>query len=493
MKPQLLLLILFFASATIYAQKPAHAPWTAEDSVAINALVMYPDSVRNEIFEACEYPAAIVNIAGLQKKSSEGFSDIIAGYSKEEQENIWNLGRYPDLISRLTEGGKKTKKQIKSILNDYPAEIHDMALKYGREYYEVLNKVNDLNTETNIQFEQLLAFYQDDVRNVFRALIKLPEVLILLNDHLELTVRVGDHYKRDPQWVIHRADSAHFAIARQRAQELEEWKQTMQQDSNARNDFKKAASEYAEDNGYNNEDIINGSSTYINYTEDYIVYPYSFWFGYPVWYPYAYWYPYPYWYDWGFYYGPYGDMIFFGLPSFYFFNWYFYYPYHLYHYPYFGGACIHHYYGPREYINANNQILHRWVQNNRNYLPEDFLNRSPKTVESIRQVGQLRMDVGQRGSAAETANYLQKNSSRYPALNSNPQQARIPEEKLGPEIQRPIKQPAIMPTRRDNIIRTSPNIAPHSIDFKGINNGINFHRSSWGGGSSQPASHGFRR
>src|SRR5271168_2977686 len=145
-----LLFLLPFTGAK--AQVNSHTPWTKEDSAAINALALYPDSVRMEIFTACEYPAIIVNAASLQKNSSAAFADLVSGYSKTKQEDVWNMSRYPNLISRLVDGGKKSKEDIETILANYPADIHDIALKYGRDEYDLLNKVNDLQNNTNQQF-----------------------------------------------------------------------------------------------------------------------------------------------------------------------------------------------------------------------------------------------------------------------------------------------------------------------------------------------------
>src|ERR1700733_8482593 len=108
-------------------QVSSHTPWTKEDPAAINALALYPDSVRMEIFTACEYPAIIVNVASLQKNSSAAFADLVSSYDKTKQEDVWNMSRYPNLIYRLVDGGKKSKEDIETILNDYTAEIHDVA------------------------------------------------------------------------------------------------------------------------------------------------------------------------------------------------------------------------------------------------------------------------------------------------------------------------------------------------------------------------------
>src|SRR5579863_8453491 len=97
-------ILLTLTIAGVNAQSPqtpdgqvsSHTPWTKEDSAAINALALYPDSVRVEIFTACEYPAIIVNVASLQKNSSSAFADLVNSYDKTKQEDIWNMSRYPN-------------------------------------------------------------------------------------------------------------------------------------------------------------------------------------------------------------------------------------------------------------------------------------------------------------------------------------------------------------------------------------------------------------
>jgi hypothetical protein len=432
-------------------QVSTHTPWTKEDSAAINALALYPDSVRMEIFTACEYPAIIVNVASLQKNSSTAFADLVSSYDKTKQEAIWNLSRYPNLISRLVDGGKKSKEDIETILNDYPAEIHDDALKYGRDEYDLLKKVDDLQNRTNQQFSNAIASYPADVQKTFTDLLQLPEVMSLLNDHLSLTVRVGDHYKRDPQWVMHKSDSTATAEAAINAEQLQDWKQSLQQDSDAQSELQSAANEYATDNGYNQSDVdapIDSSQV-----DNTAVYPYSYWFGYPTWYPYSYWYPYPYWYDWGFYYGPYGNMVIFGFPSFYFTNWYFCYPNHWHNYPHLGSAYIHHYYGARQYRSntLSRQVVHNWVQANRAYLPAGFIKNNTDRVAALRQYGELNektMNKNGTVNAEARDQYLAKNVDKYPALNSHPAEAKIAAEKQAADVRVPfIKQPVVNPQR----------------------------------------------
>ncbi|HTB07276.1 MAG TPA: hypothetical protein VK806_10020 [Bacteroidia bacterium] len=480
------LFLLCIGISYINAQQvTSHVPWTKEDSAAINALALYPDSVRREIFTACEYPAIIVNVASLQKNSSTAFTDLVTSYSKTKQEDVWNLSRYPDLISKLVQGGKKSKEEIETILTNYPAEIHDIALKFGRSEYDLLKSIDDLQTQTNQQFAQLVSTYPIEVQKVFTDLLQLPEVMSLLNDHLSLSVRVGDHYKRDPEWVMHKSDSTAQAEAKINAEQLQDWKQTLLQDSDAQTEMKAAANEYATDNGYNQSDVdAPQSDVDVN---NYVVYPYSYWFGYPTWYPYSYWYPYPYWYDWGFYYGPYGNLVVFGFPSYYFTNWYFWGPRHWHKYPHLGSAYIHHYYGSHRLNTMSRQVVHNWVHANRNYLPADFIRNDATRVAALKQYGELNEKVMNKDGSINTAardEAFTKNPAKYSALNSHPEQAKIPEEKQGTDVRQPYtRQPAVAPQRNSQ----PANVTKPKYNYNNVQRAQQYHTGSWQ--QTQPTYH----
>jgi hypothetical protein len=457
----------------------SHVPWTKEDSAAINALALYPDSIRLQIFQACEYPAIIVNVASLQKNSSSTFANLVSSFPQNKQEDIWNLTRYPNLISQLVQGGQKSKADIEAILAGYPSEIHDVALNYATDDYALLKSVDDLQNQTNQQFQQLISAYSPDVQKVFTNLLQLPEVLSLLNDHLSLTVRVGDHFKRDPQRVIRKSDSVALVEARQNAQQVQDWKQTLQQDTGAQRELKAAANEYADSNGYNTSDVTAPRDS--NDVNNYSVNPYPYWFGYPDWYPYAYWYPYPYWYDWGFYYGPYGNMVVFGCPSFYFTNWYFWHPNHWSRYPHLGSAYIHNYYAPRRSYSMSRLVVHNWVQENRKYLPSGFIKNEANRPEAIRQIGQLSQQSMDKGGKVNTEardqNFV-NNKSRYSALNDNPAQPKVEEEKQIPDVRQGYtRQPVVNPPRVQQ--QQQPSVNRPSYNYNNIQRAQSYHNSGW--------------
>ncbi len=438
---------IIHTTAVAQQQTSAQKHLMREDSAAVNALVMYPDTIRIDIFEACEYPSAIVSIASLQKNSSDEFVNLISGYSKTEQENFWNLSRYPGLISRLAQEGKRSIDNIITILRDYPEEIRVIAMEYGTKNYDLLQKMDEIQTRTDAQFDQILADYPAVTQEALRELILFPEIINLLNDHLGLTVRVGDRYRRNPQAVIHRADSLNLAETRQNAADAEAWKQSIEQNPDEADDLKSAANDYATENGYTQEEVNTAPDP--EYVDNYRCNPYPYWFGYPTWYPYSYWYPYPFWFDCGFYYNRHGKIVIIGSPSHYFTNWYFYYPEHYRHYPRLANTYINHYYGRRRTAGGNSSIVHNWVRERKEYLPKDFITNKPKRIEVIKQVGQLDVDVqdqtgGKRVSLTARNQYFEKNVSKYPSLDANPK-PKVEEKQraISDDIQRPEKQPAV--------------------------------------------------
>ena len=457
-----LAIALVHCDAGAQEQMPTHKHLMKEDSAALNALVMYPDTIRLHIFEACEYPSAIVSIASLQKTSSDDFVTLIGSYSKNEQEDFWNLSRYPGLISRLVQEGKESVDQISAVLKDYPAEIHETAMKYGMGYYAILQKMDEIQAKTDAQFDTILTDYPPETQQALKVLIQYPEIINLLNDHLGLTVRVGDRFRRNPQGVIHRADSLNLAETRQNAEDAEAWKQSIEQNPDEAEDLKSAANDYATENGYTEEDVNTApDSDYIN---NYTCYPYPYWYGYPTWYPYSYWYPYPYWFDCGFYHDRHGKMVIIGSPSRYFTNWYFYSPEHLHRYPHLGDRYIDHYYGPHRAGGGNAGIVHGWVHEHRDYLPPDFTTNRTRRPEIIKQVGQLdagaqKQNGGRPITPAIRDKYIRDNSSKFPSLNTEPRKRTEIDERqpvMPSVIERPTKQPPIRITMPVHEVVTNP-------------------------------------
>ena len=392
-----------------------------ENQEAVDAIAMYPTETRKIIFEASEYPEVIAKLNAMQKNSQDAFEKVISSFSKEEQEKFWNLTRYDGLISDLAASQNNSEAEINTLLDSYPEEIHKTAIEERKNNIDLLVQIDKMNKSYNSDLEILLTGYPPEAINAFREMIKIPEVLSMLFDHMQYTVVVGDYYKRNPERVLHKTDSLNLVLTQKNTKEADDWKQSMKDDPQAQEEYTQAAQEYAQDNGYQPEDY-NAPMTQdvTNYTTN----PYNWWFGYPSWYPDNYWNPYPYWYDWGFYYGPNRNAIFFGLPSAYFMDWYFYSPEHFSRYAELSNHYYNYYNRHRESMN-NNSISHEvndWRNRNRNIVNDAWDKDNTNRTQRFRQYGQMEVDRGKYNTKnpqkrIEQSDYLQKRQNKYPLLS----------------------------------------------------------------------------
>jgi len=395
----------------------------SENEDAVNAIAMYPRETRKIIFEASEYPEVIAKLNSMQKNSQDAFENLIAAYSKDEQEEIWNLTRYVGFIDEITSGNKKSEVEIVNIVNNYPEEIHKAAINQAMNNYDLLVKIDSMNKNYNSDFELLLNGYSPEAINAFKEIIKYPEVLSILFDHMQYTVVIGDYYKKNPERVLHKTDSLNLVLTQKDLKETDDWKQGITDSSQVQEELNQAADEYAENDGYQPDDY---NVVLITDVTNYTTTPYNWWFGYPRWYPYNYWKRFPYWYDWGFYYGWGGRKIFFGLPSSYFMEWFFYHPEHFKKYPELSNH-FYNYYNNHLGSKNNNSISHNvneWHNRNINIITSDWDKDNVNRIQRFKEFGQMEIDRGKYNvkhplQQISQAEYLQKKQSKYPFLSFN--------------------------------------------------------------------------
>lgn len=420
---------------------------------AVDAIAMYPRETRKIIFEATEYPEVIAKLNAMQKNSQDAFENLIASFSKEEQEKMWNLTRYDGLISDLVTNHNKSEFEINNILVNYPEEIHQTALEELKDNYNILVKIDVMNKNYNSDFELLLSGYQPEVKSAFRDMIKMPEVLDLLFDNMQYTVVVGDYYKKNPERVLHKTDSLNLVLAQKNTQDANDWKQSMNDNPQAQEEFTQAAQEYAQDNGYNADDY---NAPLIQDVTNYYSTPYNWWFGYPSWYPYDYWNPYPYWYDWGFYYGPGRHAVFFGLPSAYFMDWYFYHPEHSYKYAELSNHYYNYFNKHRESMNFNSisHSVNDWRNRNKDIVTDDWDKDNSGRTQRFKEYGQMESDrrkynTNNPQKQIEQTDYLMKKQNKYPLIFADVSKKQVikDDSKIKPVQQNipepPVKKPTV--------------------------------------------------
>ena len=469
----LLLMLLMGGSALLNAQ-PGQSlleELADEEKDAVNALVMYPEDTRMAILESSQYPEALIKMQRLQTQTSESFQNLLAGYPQSTQEMIWDITRYPGLVERLVEEGRGSRSSIQMVLKDYPEAVSDNALSAGMQYLPLLEEIDRLDRSADDAFDALLKDYPPAVQNALNTLLGLPEVLTILTDNIELTLLVGDLYRRDPELVLHKADSLSLEVARQNAQELEDWKAELEENPEAAQELRASAEEFAAEYGYDDEyydypddDVYYDEGPETRVIERYYYYNYPYWFGYPSWYTYPRWRPYPYWYDWGFYFRPGRTIVILHMPSYYFTNWYFYQPYHHYRYSHLSAHFVRHYQRhPRSGGSITTSVA-GWQNRNREVITPNWIADDNRLAERFREYGRFESERVTYNQAHPTRalsqqEYLEKNANRFTELNRTVKQQReISQEPVyEPRDKAPVREPEI---RQPNVPKTAPRTQP---------------------------------
>jgi len=406
-----------------------------ENKKSVEALVLYPSDTRLAILEATKHPEVLIKMQDMRTKTSAAFRTLIEDFPRSTQEVFYDLSRYPGLTASLVQQ-KNNPAALRRSLEVLPENKREDAYGVVDRQMPTFVQINDLNQTTRRAFERLIAGYPAAAQQAFEHLLGLPEVIDLLNEDLRFTILVGETYQDNPAWTIHKMDSLNLAVARSHAEELENWKSTLENDPAAKAELQAAAKEYATENGYTTDDY-SGDDLYYDgddYERDNDIHvwhhytPYPYWYGYPYWEPYPRWRPYPWWWDWGGYYRPHGIVIVY-LPSYHFMNWYFYHPHHHYHYNHLSTHFVNHYYGHRHSGTTITMGVRDWHDRNRSVISDDFLADKNRLPERMKEYGQF--ETGRQQYNAKNPQkqlgqeeYLDKNVRKYPDMQRSRETAK---------------------------------------------------------------------
>lgn len=377
----------------------------AEERETVDALVLYPEETRIAILEACLYPEVLVKTTRIQERTRAAFQDLIDTEPREVQEQIWDLTRYPDLISELA-SGSHSQQNLEDLAGTYPEEIRESIIGVGSRHMQLLRQIHALDEEAAGTFEAVVMNYPAKTQEAYRHLVSLPEVLSLLTEDIELAILAGDVYRDDPAWVLHKADSLNLVVAQENAKELEEWKRSLEENPEAMEDLKASAEEFSGDYSYDDEsytsddiyyegDVVIERSPARRVVVEHYDHHYPYWFGYPYWYESPRWRPFPYWWDCGFYYTPGRTVVITHMPSYYFMHWYLFRPRHHYYYPHLSSHFVEHaIYHPRP-TSSITVSVDQWRRENSAVLTERWLEadgRKDLRAERLKEFGQFEMD-----------------------------------------------------------------------------------------------------
>lgn len=398
-----------------------------DDAEDMQTIVAFDADLQRATLEAAAQPEALKQVQRIQDRSRATFEDIVKPYSQETQQILWDLTRYPDLIAKLAADGRNSET---AILRSYPTVIHARAKEANKYYHNLLEKIANLEAQTNADFESLLQRYPNATRQTFRKLIQNPEALSALAQNNRTTQVLGDLYRNDSYWTLRRLADLNRELTDGNSRALENWKTELNDNPEAVTEFNESARAYAEEYGYDDEYYGNDDDNQVYYDNNrservivrsYYNYNYPYWFGYPRWYRQPRWRPLPYWYDYGFYYHPNRPIVIVQLPSFHFVNWYFYRPVHHYRYARLSACFVDFSYRYPRYRNNICVGVESWKYHNRDVVNDRWLSDRNNRVDRLREFGRLEQERvsynrDRRGREVSQREYLAENEVKYPRL-----------------------------------------------------------------------------
>jgi len=283
------------------------------------SIAPYNADVRQDILLASEYPQILTQLQKDQSQTIQIFHKLINGFDHSKQTWFYTITRYPDVLHTLaTTPLKQNQEIIYKLLPNQDADLKEAAWKLYSTEYNNLVKLDNINISSGQNFNNTIQNLSESVKAAFQKLSTMPDILTLLTNNIELTTRLGEHYKIDPLELNNRLAAIHDSLNVQNQYETAAYKKQMAEDPKTTGELNQAAKDYAKENDID----VPAQQNYDTDQTDYYANPYSYWFGYPDWYSYPLWYPGSFWYDSGIYYGA-GGFGIWGLPGYGFSHWFF--------------------------------------------------------------------------------------------------------------------------------------------------------------------------
>jgi hypothetical protein len=268
------------------------------------AIAPFDANVRAHILVASEYPEVLKQLRNSQTQTAETFQRMISRFRQKKQEWFYTITRYPELMHRLANlPAKQTQEEINKILPNQDPDLKEAAWKLYKNEKKSLARLDNIRMNANAEFERSISHLNSTAREAFHHLQSKPDVLTVLTNNIDLTARLGDHYKNNPAEVSNQLAALHDKLELQNERDAAAFKKQMESDPKAMKELRQASNAY------------NANPYYSPY-----YYPYSYWFGYPYWYGYPMWYPGMFWGYPGFYFGL-GGL--YGFPSYGFSFWFY--------------------------------------------------------------------------------------------------------------------------------------------------------------------------
>ena len=394
------------------------------NSESASVLAGYPENVRQAAMEAAAHPSALWDLEQRQSQSQEAFQRLISSYPRKTQEQVYELVRYPNLVGDLVDGGQKSKGQINDLTKDYSQKVQDAAQDLGRKNYDLLRSVRDLYGSTDQDFANSMKGLPSTTQSAYRTLMNEPELLKELGENRNFTTALGDAYRSDPNGTRAKFDQLNRTVAQQKEEALEDYRETLENNPEAREEAQEAARSFAGEYGYDEDDYNYAPPSNTQTVVSINVNPYPYWFGYPYWYASPFWRPYPLWWYTGFW-GWGSSFYAWGFPSYYYTSWFYGYPGNFYYYPNLAGCYggfYNRWYGRPYYYSGFNRAVNNYRY--RNQVSSNMFRNDANSANRWRQFGQSEMTRQRQSGGTSSFAGQQRGSSqeqiRSRGRNGNP-------------------------------------------------------------------------
>lgn len=381
-----------------------------DEQAVVEALAQYDAPLRAHALVAASEADVLGALVAQQQRSSDTFRRLLEPYDRNTQEDLYELARYPALVSELVEGGAKTQEELDAIAFRYPEAVAQAAARSGVEHWKLIARTDALLREEQAVFEDSIAHLSGVEQDAFRTLLGAPDLLALLAENTGVVVLLGDAYEREPDAVVAWLDEVSTDATRRGREETETLARSVEEDPELAEEVATAAAEYESETG--EPAYVEPSAPHHHHTHD-DLHPYPYWVGHPWWYatayahydPWYWWYPRVSWSVGGVSFGPrfqFGVSV--GWPHGAFWGWYFGRPSHHQRYARVTHHVVRHYERayPRRFerrpfrryhrvrarhARVGGHAVHRFVRDARRDLPRGFLDRDGRRIERLRDYG----------------------------------------------------------------------------------------------------------
>lgn len=216
-----------------------------DDTRVIEAIVLYPEAERVAIMKASSYPEALVQLNRIRSHAVASFQTAAESLTVEEQNVLRFAVRHPEAFKQLS--SKPSREQLAASFGDAPEGMIDTAMKLTAkdEGRKVIDSVGRLYASAIESADRVIAAYPADAKDAFRQLIKTPEILAVLVDHLDQTVLLGAIYKKDPAFALKRSAELNTEVKERNQRNLKDWHAAFQNNPALWSEMKVAATAYA--------------------------------------------------------------------------------------------------------------------------------------------------------------------------------------------------------------------------------------------------------